>query len=248
MVDQQKLETIVRQAGVLLLGYYHKPSLEVREKGPWDLVTQADIASEKFLIDNLCTLLPNSAVWAEESGKHGTSDYCWVIDPLDGTNNFAHHLGYFCTSIALMYQNTVIQAAIYQPFLNEFFYAQKGGGAYLNGKQLRVASASIGSPMISYAYRDARDYKSLLEKITTPVIFRHLGAAALDMAYVACGRLDGMISAGLSWWDIAAGGLLISEAGGIVTDFTGQELNSASDSCLATTPTLYRSLEPFLKA
>jgi myo-inositol-1(or 4)-monophosphatase len=248
MVDQKNLEIIVRKAGALLLDYYHQSSLEVHAKGPWDLVTEADIASEKFLIDNLCTLLPHSAVWAEESGKHGTSDYCWVIDPLDGTNNFAHHIGYFCTSIALMYQNTVIQAAIYQPLLNEFFYAQKDGGAYLNGNRITVASTSAGSPIISYAYRDAHDNKNLLEKITMPVIFRHLGAAALDMAYVACGRLDGMVSVGLSWWDIAAGSLLVSEAGGTVTDFAGQELTSESGSCLATTTNLHRSLEPFLKS
>ncbi len=247
-VDSSALETIVRAAGKLILDVYRKAHMQMHEKSPMNLVTEADIASENLLKKELENLLPGSAILAEESGAQGSGDYCWVIDPLDGTNNFGHHIGYFCISVALTYKGTVVQGVVYQPLLDEFFYAKAGEGASLNGKPIKVLQHENYSPVICFTYTDAHGYKNLLDKIPFPYTFRHLGAAALDLAYVACGRIDGMISEKLYWWDIAAGSLLVQEAGGVVVDSAGARITKDAKSCLAMTPQLYRSLKDILKS
>lgn len=245
MVPKAELERIIKKAGLLLLDYYGK-QVSIHEKGPLQLVTQADLASEQLLKQELLSLLPGAAILSEEkASQEGNNEYCWVVDPLDGTNNFAHGIGYFCVSVALMHKNEIIQGAIYQPLLNELFYAERGGGSFLNGVSIKAASR-VKSPMLSFAYLEAKQYKHLIDRVPFAYTFRHLGAAALDMAYVACGRIDAMISQGLYWWDLAAGVLLVQEAGGKVADFTGRNVHKDSTSCIATTPQIYPLLATIL--
>lgn len=222
----EELRKIQERAGEILLAYF-KGSYAFHEKREGGLVTDADLASEKFLIDELSKLLPQAAFHSEESGKSGTGDYCWVIDPLDGTTNFAHGIPFFCISVALTFKDDPIIASIYDPLREEFFYAEKGERATLNGKPIKVASPDlknqrllIGLPII----HNEPCLKLLTDLGVKNYSARYFGAAALECAYVACGRLDAILFNQLAWWDIAAGMLLIQEAGGIVTDFEGNQV------------------------
>ena len=235
---QPILEPILRQAGEILLSYYNKP-LSHHEKISGGFVTEADVSSEKFLIEQLLTALPTASIWAEESGKTGQkSDYCWVIDPLDGTTNFAHGLPYFCISVALTCNNIPYVGAIYQPMTDEFFYAQTGVGAFLNGKPISVSAAQFNQALVSIGlpYRKP-EQESLITRakqiMQESYTIRHCGAIALDLAYVACGKMDGVFLSQLAWWDIAAGTVLIEQAGGIVTDFGGKPLNPDYTTAIA---------------
>ncbi len=245
-VCPEKFKQIIKKAGDILLEHYGK-HVKIYEKAPLQLVTEADLASEEFLKHELLQLIPGATIISEERASQSGNDYCWVIDPLDGTNNFAHNISHFCISVALMYQNTIIQGAIFQPVLNEFFYGERGQGAWLNDVRIEAAP-HVSSPMIAFTYLEAREYAHLMTQIPFSYSFRHLGAAALDLAYVACGRLHGMISRGLSWWDLAAGALLVQEAGGIVTDFYGSHLHQQSSSCFAAPPQISVLLMPILSS
>ena len=234
------IEPIIKQAGDIVLSYYNKP-LERHEKEGHGFVTQADLASEQFLIKKLGELIPEASFFAEESGisNSGTSAYCWVIDPLDGTTNFAHRVPYFCISVALTYKNSPILGVVYQPMLKEFFYAIKGQGAYLNGQKIVVSRSMIAKSMVAIGLPYAKDaeYAQLLQDawvISNRVYsIRHFGAVALDLAYLAAGRLDGVIFEELGWWDIAAGMVLVTEAGGLITDFSGLVPTPQYRSCMA---------------
>ncbi len=245
-----RVESIVREVGKLQLSYFTEArSLDRQEKDGAGFFTQVDIESEQFLIKNLSTVIPGAAFFAEESGVTGNGDYRWVIDPLDGTINFAHGLPHFCVSVALTYKDELIFGMIYQPVLDELFWAQKGKGAWLNGDRISVTEPEQFDKsllVIGLPYEAKRDYKAYLQKIIAVVpkayTFRYLGAAALDLAYVACGRFDGIFFAGLEWWDFAAGDLLISEAGGRVTDFRGNAIHSGSESLVAGGKQVYSRL------
>lgn len=247
------IEQIVRGAGTTLLSYFNTP-LTRKEKEAGGFVTEADLASEQYLIDRLQHIIPGAAFWAEESGKDGNdNDYCWVIDPLDGTTNFAHGLPYFCISVALTYRGVPQCGAIYQPLLNEFFYAQDGHGAFLNDIAIHVSRPQgleecvlvVGLP-----YREDERFAPSIESIGRiaphAFAFRHFGAAALDLAYVACGRFDAIFLENLSWWDIAAGILLIQEAGGVVTDFSGKLVRDDYKSCVAASEPIHKVLREML--
>ena len=232
---------IIKGAGSILLSYFNT-SLERKEKeGDHGFVTKADLESESYLIKHLSAALPGSSFFAEESGQTGNTSqgYCWVIDPLDGTTNFAHGLPYFCISVALTLKNEPIFGMIYQPITDELFYATKGGGAYLNAKPLKVSQAPFDKSVIALGLPYAKDdtFGFLLARTLTigrqSYAIRHLGAVALDAAYVAAGVLEGMFFENLGWWDVAAGMLLIEEAGGMVTDFQGKIINPAYKSFVA---------------
>jgi myo-inositol-1(or 4)-monophosphatase len=235
-----KLEPVMQKAGDILLSHFHKP-LFAREKKNAGIVTQADIESEIFLKKELGKILPDAGFFAEESGPSGDNqDYCWVIDPLDGTTNFFYGIPYFCVSVALTYQGSPVLGYIYQPLTKELFYAQAGSGSYLNGAKITVSTPKQFSDVcisLSFPYTAADGYAHLSscahEIVRQTHIFRSLGAAALDLAYVACGRLDGALSAGLGWWDVAAGILLVQEAGGHETDFEGKPVTQTYHSCIA---------------
>lgn len=250
---QPDLEPIVREAGRILLSF-RGTELAHTMKGALGFATEADFASEKYLIAQLKKLLPEASICAEESGQSGPHavGYEWVIDPLDGTTNFAHGLPYFCVSVALCYEGRPIVGAIYQPITDEFYFAQEGGGAFLNGQKIAVsASKEIGKTLVAcslpYGARKKFDTLQLIEKVVQYGYgVRHCGAAALDLAYVAAGRFDGLVLVGLSWWDVAAGAVLVTEAGGHIADFSGELLKPDFSDCMAGGTPVFEGLKSIL--
>ncbi|MDP3889384.1 MAG: inositol monophosphatase family protein [bacterium] len=245
------LEPIMRKAGAIILGYGDK-ELKTAYKNNQGLVTEADRASENYLIEALSKILPEAAIVAEESGNNGSGNYCWVIDPLDGTTNFVHELPYFCISVALTYNNEPVVGAIFNPLRNEFFYAQRGHGATLNGKPIHVSSLrAVGKSLIALGLPYDHELRAPLLDVANKLAqkafgIRHIGAAALDLAYVACGRFEGCFFSHLAWWDVAAGVVLIQEAGGTITDFYGKPLTPEYISCMAGGPAVYQELKNML--
>ncbi len=202
---------------------------DVEEKGIHNLVTHVDKTAEKKIVDALSILLPESGFIAEEgtSNKVG-KEYNWIVDPLDGTTNFIHGVPLYCVSIALKYNDELVLGVIYEPNLNECFYTWKGAPSYLNGKEIHVSSIqkidhslfATGFPYYDYSKLDGfMKFFVYLMKNSRGV--RRLGSAAVDLAYVACGRYDGFYEYGLCSWDVAAGILLVQNAGGKVYDFSG---------------------------
>lgn len=202
---------------------------DIETKGLNDFVTYVDKASEERIIKELRKLLPEAGFIAEENSKLEEKDtYNWIIDPLDGTTNFIHKVPLFAISIALAKKNKIILGVIYEINLHECFYAWKDGGAYLNGHQILVSDCAelkdsllaTGFPYNDYDRLDA--YLSLFKDLIKSTHgLRRLGSAAVDLAYTACGRFDGFYEYGLNSWDVAAGAIIVKEAGGIVNDFSG---------------------------
>jgi myo-inositol-1(or 4)-monophosphatase len=243
-----KVEPIIKQAGSLLLSEFRKP-ISWHEKKDAGIVTAADLASEAFLKKELEKVIPGAAIFAEESGEQKGSDYCWVIDPLDGTGNFSRGIPYFCVSIGLTYKDKPIWGGIYIPLLDEFFYAEKGKGAFCNKKPIRVAEQKPLSKSfiaIGVPYPKDEYYKKVISALSliTPQTygFRHIGAIAVDQAYVAMGRFDGLFFTELGWYDIAAGMLLIEEAGGVVTTFEGGLVDKSYKTYVTGNPQLHQEL------
>lgn len=249
---RKELEPIIRKAGDILLSFFGK-KLERKMKPDHGFATEADLTSEKYLIEALGELLPEASFCAEESGKFGSesSEYCWVIDPLDGTTNFVHGLPYFCVSVALVYRGQPIVAVTYQPTTDEFYFAQKGEGAWLNDKKISVSHPkSLSHALIgcSLPYRSKVDALEVVQQIVGHVYgVRHYGAAALDLAYVSVGRFDGVLFMDLAWWDVAAGILLITEAGGKITDFEGKPIGPDYASCVAGSSLVHQELLSLLR-
>ena len=227
-------------------------AVRVSAKQANDFVTEIDHASENAIIETLLTAYPEHGILAEESGdQHGNrhSDFQWIIDPLDGTTNFIHGFPVYCVSIALAVRGRVEQAVIYDPTRNDLFCATKGRGAYLNDKRIRVAKRSrLQDCLLStgFACRPGdkmRPYLSLLgEVMSQSAGIRRPGAAALDLAYVAAGFSDGFFETGLKPWDVAAGSLLVTEAGGLVGNYTGDADFLHQGECVAGNPRVYAQL------
>ncbi len=206
--------------------------LQVTNKGVNDFVTEVDQAAERAIIEILLTAYPGHAILAEESGRqHGAkhSEYLWIIDPLDGTTNFIHGLPVYAVSIALAFRGKVEQAVVYDPSRNDLFFASKGRGAFVNDRRLRVskrirlAEALIGTGFPFRKGDNLKRYMKMMEEVMSKCAgLRRPGAAALDLCYVAAGWYDGFFETGLSPWDIAAGSLMITEAGGLIGNFTGE--------------------------
>lgn len=203
--------------------------VKVSAKRDKDFVTEVDKAAEEAIIGVLKEAYPEHAILAEESGASGDSEYVWIIDPLDGTTNFIHGVPQYAISIALAHKGVLSHAVVYDPNRNELFTAVKGGGAYLNERRIRVSKriklneilVGTGFPFRYFEHVDA--YMGMLRDFMHKTAgVRRPGAAALDLAWVAAGRLDGFWELGLSPWDMAAGALLITEAGGLVGDLTGE--------------------------
>lgn len=245
------LEKILKGAGDILNSYWGK-QLEHQYKHD-GFLTEADLASESYLIEKLTALVP-ADIWAEESGQSGTNNngHCWVIDPLDGTTNFAYGIPYFCISIALTKHDEPIHAAIYNPLQNDFFYARRGEGAWCNSKKIAVSDPdSMKEAVVGMGFSYARDERSSLlsgaHKIVTQVqAVRNLGAIALDLALLAAGRLDGVVFSHLEWWDVAAGMLLVTEAGGKISDFQGNAVTPAYRNCVAGSELVFGHLRAIL--
>ncbi len=232
--------------------------IKVTEKNRNDYVTEIDQAAERAIVDVLLKAYPGHAVLAEESGASGNpseeNEYVWIIDPLDGTTNFIHGFPQYCVSIALQQKGVTTQAVIFDPNRNDLFVASKGEGAFLNDKRLRVSKCDkLADSLIGTGF-PARDLGKLEEYMTMFKILtekcqglRRPGSAALDLAYVAAGRLDGFFEKGLNAWDMAAGALLIAEAGGIIGDFTGEQGYLESGDVIAGNPRIFHQLITLLK-
>lgn len=202
---------------------------DITQKSISDYVTEIDIYSEKKIIEHIKKFFPNHQIMAEESSNdYKKADNLWIIDPLDGTTNFIHGFPFVAVSIALMYRGELSIGVVYDPIRDELFYAEKGGGAFLNGKRIKVSSLqdpsksliATGFPFRNKQYVEGyiKIFRELLYSVSD---LRRPGAAALDLAYVACGKVDGFFEFSLSPWDISAGIVLIKEAGGIISDFEG---------------------------
>lgn len=239
---------IARQAGALLLPYFHR-RVAVEYKGDVDLVTEADRASEAFILGQLRAYFPDHAVLAEESGGYsGDSVYRWYVDPLDGTTNFAHGFPVFAVSIALEQGNEIVLGVVYDPTRDELFVAEKRAGARLNGQLLHVSRvARLEEALVTTGFPSRKRHKNpnihfyhQLNMRSHGV--RRPGSAALDLAYVAAGRMDGFWEINLKPWDLAAGKLLVQEAGGCVTDLLGQPHRLDSPSIAASNRLLHNQL------
>lgn len=220
-----------RRAGsVINRASFDLDKLTIVRKQQNDFVTEVDQAAEQAVIRTIAEAYPDHAFLAEESGQTGESDHVWIIDPLDGTTNFLHGMPQYCVSIALQSKGVLTHAVIYDPNRNELFTATKGAGAFLNERRIRVSKrikmeeALIGT---GFPFRQNVDIDEYLRGFKAVALnsagIRRPGSAALDLAYVACGRYDGFWEMGLSPWDMAAGALLVREAGGVVLDFEGGE-------------------------
>ena len=231
-------------------------SVRVSQKQVNDFVTEVDQAAEQAIIDILLAAYPGHAIWAEESGRtQGAqdSDYVWIIDPLDGTTNFIHGLPIYCVSIALAVKGRVEQAVVYDPTRNDLFTATRGRGAFMNDRRLRVSKrVRLQECLIStgFPFRPGDDFKTYLsmmsEVMQRSAGLRRPGAAALDLAYVAAGYTDAFFETGLQPWDVAAGSLLVTEAGGLVGNLTGEADFLEQKECLAGSPRIYGLLVALL--
>jgi myo-inositol-1(or 4)-monophosphatase len=233
--------------------------VKVEQKQTNDFVTQVDKDAERAIIDTLLGAYPTHSVLAEESGvTDNRSEYQWVIDPLDGTSNFIHGFPYYCVSIALLHRGVVTEAVVYDPNRNDLYTATRGSGAFLNEKRIRVGRRdrlADGLLATGFPFKDLaglKNYMQLFIEMTKSCAgLRRPGAAALDLANVAAGRLDGFFEQGLSPWDVAAGSLLITEAGGIVGNYVGNGDFIDSGEVMAANPKIFanmvRVLGPFSK-
>jgi len=224
--------------------------LQVSKKGPGDFVTNSDKRTEKIIINELSLARPDYSFLAEESGSSGKSnEFRWIIDPIDGTTNFLHGIPYFAISIGLEKNKEIICGMIFNPITNEMFYAEKGKGAYLNNSRIRVSSRKnidecvllTGGPILSYKNKEIffKEYESVSRRVAAT---RKFGSSALDLAYLASGRCDAVWERNLNYWDVAAGIVIVKEAGGTVTDFKGGDKYIEDGNLLATNSKIDKDL------
>jgi myo-inositol-1(or 4)-monophosphatase len=248
-------ERIAREAGALLLEFAGNP-VEIRHKGEVDLVTRADMASEDLILGAIRSRFPDHGILAEESGNAATGEedgYLWVVDPLDGTTNFAHGLPIWSVSIGVLRRGEPRVAVVLDPGRGECFTAARGAGARLNGELIRASETRdleqallvTGFP---YDIRESpvNNLDHFERFMTRSRAVRRLGSAAIDMAYVACGRFDGFWELKLHPWDVAAGWLLVEEAGGVVTRFGGEPFQLEADEIVAGPEPLVESIQEVL--
>ena len=220
-------KTLIRDFGEI-------EKLQVSKKGPSDFVTNSDLKTEKIIIEELTKGRPDYSIISEENGekKNKDSKNTWVIDPIDGTVNFLHGIPHFATSIALKHENEIISGLIFDPIKDEMFYAEKNNGAYLNNKRIRVSKKNN---MQECLFATSGTVEKKIE-----FSYRKSGSAALDMAYIACGRYDGYFQKNLNLWDIAAGLILVTEAGGVINKI---DLNEHKDlKIIASSPDINEKL------
>lgn len=251
----QLLETAKQAArlggSIIKKGFGKLEADQIDLKGKGDFVTDLDRSSERAILDHIRSVFPDHVFHAEESGHSGSGEslYRWLVDPLDGTANYVQGIPFYCVSIGVMREKEIHAGVVYDPERDEMFWAVRGGGAFLNGRPIRVsekenmeyAALASGFPWRSQKFIDPylACFKALFLEAAA---IRRLGAAALDLAYVACGRFDGFWEMRLNPWDIAAGVLIIQEAGGLVTDFRGEEDYLRSGNVVAGTPAIQKKM------
>ncbi len=248
-----------RAGGIINRGARELDLLTVTSKGPKDFVSEVDREAERTIVETLLGAYPDHAILAEEGtarGANAAAENLWIIDPLDGTTNFLHGFPHYCVSIALQHRGQITQAVIYDPVRNDLFTATRGRGAFLNDRRIRVSKrdhlrdclVGTGFPFRDGTYLDTylRMMKAMIEQTAG---LRRPGAAALDLAYVAAGFYDGFWEVGLNPWDVAAGSLLIQEAGGLIGDLIGDADFLNGGQVIAATPKVFpqmvAALSPF---
>jgi len=243
-----------RAAGIINRASMQLDLLTVETKSPNEYVTEVDRAAEEAILSVLREAYPQHGILAEESGQSGDSEYQWIIDPLDGTTNFIHGFPQYAISIALAKGSTLEHAVVYDPIRNDLFTASRGRGAFLNDRRIRVSKRTKLSESLigtGFPYRDLDNidgYLAALRELAHKTSgIRRPGAAALDLAYVACGRLDGFWESSLQPWDIAGGALLIKEAGGLICDFDGETGFLDSGNVIAGNPKVFGQLLPVIQ-
>lgn len=227
---------------------------DIRKKGANDLVTQADIGSEKIITEVIRSKFPDHSVLAEESGaSNNNPDCCWIIDPLDGTTNFAHQLGIFSVSIAFSYQKKIMAGVVFNPVSGELFTSVIGKGAELNGRPIRVSQTAIVSESLlvtGFPYNFKESPEPFLKRFSACMMasqaVRRLGSAAIDLCYVASGRFDGFWEQNLKPWDTAAGFLIATEAGATITDFSNNPFSLEKKEILATNGCIHEEMRSLL--
>ena len=245
-----------KAAKVLIRDFGEIENLQVSLKGPGDFVTLSDKNVEKILIEELQKARPSYSILSEEIGEiKNDKEFKWIIDPIDGTSNFLHGIPHFGISVGLEHMEEIVCGIIYDPIKDEMFAAEKGNGSYMNNQRIRVSSRSklkdclivTGGPKRNQKDRDLvlKEYDKFSSSVDVPV--RKMGSASLDMAYVAAGRFDGMWQRNLNYWDIAAGIILIKEAGGFVTDFNGNDTYIEKKTILATNSRINKEMIEILK-
>ena len=248
---------ISREAGAILLRGFRSGKTVISYKSRTDLVTDSDRASEQHLVERISKRFPDHDIIAEEGGrKEAAGEYIWYVDPLDGTNNFAHGLPFFCVSIGVYSTalKQVVAGVVYNPFLDELFTAVRGGGAFLNDRPIRVSHLDdIGVSLVAtgFPYDKATSENNNVKEFSRIILriqgIRRMGSAAIDLSYVACGRLDGYWEAKLKSWDMAAGSLIVEEAGGRVTTFSGGLFNPEYPEIAATNGIIHNQLIALLE-
>jgi myo-inositol-1(or 4)-monophosphatase len=244
-----------RRAGDVMIRQLNQlEALEVSEKGRNDFVTEIDHRAERAIIEVIHEFYPDHAILAEEGGAQGDGDFQWIIDPLDGTTNFIHGFPVFAVSIAVRHKDQIEHGVVYDPLRQEIFSASRGQGAQLDGRRIRVSRRlRLQDSLIAtgFPYRHGQDqvdgYLAMLRSvIVSSAGVRRPGSAALDLSYVAAGRVDGFWELGLNIWDIAAGALLVREAGGRISDFQGGDGYLDSGNVVAGSPKIYAALSKLL--
>ena len=241
---------IAREAGALVTEFFKSP-LKISYKSPANLVTEADRRSEALIVGWLQKHFPEHAVVGEEGGgQRIESDYCWYVDPLDGTTNFAHGFPVFCVSLGLAYKEEVIAGVVYDPTREELYTAEKGAGAFLNGQRLAVSkNANLSESLLATGFPPFDSNHDLNAQLFFRFTvlshgIRRPGSAALDLCYVAAGRFDGFWELKLNPWDKAAGSLLVTEAGGRVTNLAGGPFNLQTDEIFASNGLIHDEMIP----
>jgi myo-inositol-1(or 4)-monophosphatase len=246
---------ITKDAGKILLEKFGR-KINISKKGEIDLVTEADLASEKFIIEKIKSYYPNHSILAEESGEAvliGESKWKWIIDPLDGTTNFAHGYPCFCVTLAVEHDGEIVIGVTYDPTRDELFVAEKGSGATLNNKKINVTETDqLGDSLLVTGFPyDISQRENFTRRFTEMLLssraVRRDGSAAIDLAYVACGRFDGFWEEGLNAWDVAAGVLLIKEAGGQVSYFDGSKYSIYHPPICASNGYIHQAMLDILK-
>ena len=244
-----------RQAGSVIVRHLNQlESLEVVEKGRNEFVSQVDRLAEEAIIEVIREYHPDHSILAEESGESGEHEYQWIIDPLDGTTNYLHGFPGFCVSIAVAHEGQLEHGVVYDPLRQEVFTASRGQGAQLDGRRIRVSKrARMRHSLIAtgFPYRMNKqfidDYLAMLRAVIEESAgVRRPGSAALDLCYVAAGRVDGFWEIGLNVWDVAAGALMIREAGGRISDYRGTDKYLENGDVVAGNPKIYAALSKLL--
>lgn len=247
-------QELALETGQFLLSRFGS-DFKVSKKGRINLVTEVDLKAEEMIVGRIRQEFPHHEILAEEKGSYTCeSSYKWIVDPIDGTTNYAHGYRFFCVSIAVEYKGQIVLGVIYDPITEELFSARRGRGAFLNSRKIFVSGRDLLTDSLlctGFSY-DVEEIKENLELFNRIILHaravRRDGSAALDLCYVACGRFDGFWELSLQPWDVAAGTLIVSEAGGLLTNFNGTDCTIYGQQILATNGRIHRDLIQLLTA